>query len=165
MRNKRKKKIVVAVSGYFDPLHVGHIDLFNGAKRLGDELIVIVNNDKQTAMKKGKPFMRAAERVRIIKELRMVDKVVQAIDKDKTVTRTLKLLKPDVFANGGDRHQGNIPEYHVCKKLKIDMLDNIGGEKKQSSSALIRNSQEETIGYTDTGGCSNQYCNLNEMRL
>ena len=109
----------VVVSGYFDPLHVGHLEMIKLAKQLGDKLIVIVNNDYQTSLKKGRPFMKQEERLKIIKALRDVDKVFLSIDKDKSICESLRVIKPDIFANGGDRHQGEIPEAKICKELGI----------------------------------------------
>ena len=129
----------VVVSGYFDPLHVGHLEMIKLAKQLGDKLIVIVNNDYQTSLKKGRPFMKQEERLKIIKALRDVDKVFLSIDKDKSICESLRVIKPDIFANGGDRHQGEIPEAKICKELGIKMIDGLGG-KIQSSSELIANS-------------------------
>lgn len=128
---------IVAVSGYFDPLHVGHIELFKLAKTLGDKLIVIVNNDKQTEMKKGKYFMPAEERKKILEELRCVDGVFISVDEDRTVCKSLKEVHPDIFANGGDRHNDEIPEARICKELGIEIVDGLG-KKIQSSSDLIK---------------------------
>ena len=103
-------KKVVAFSGYFDPIHVGHLDYLEMSKKLGDKLVVIVNNNNQCVLKKGKPFMDEDDRVRIVKSLSIVDEVFLSIDTDKTVCKSLEAIKPDVFANGGDRKQGNVPE-------------------------------------------------------
>ena len=133
---------IIAVSGYFDPLHVGHIELFKLAKALGDKLIVIVNNDKQTEMKKGKYFMPAEERKKILEELQCVDEVFISIDKDRTVCESLKKVHPDVFANGGDRHNYEIPEAKICREFGIEIVDGLG-DKIQSSSDLIKNFNEK----------------------
>jgi cytidyltransferase-like protein len=133
---------VIAVSGYFDPLHIGHIELFKLAKGLGDKLIVIVNNDKQTEMKKGKYFMPVDERAKIIQELACVDEVFISVDEDRTVCESLRTVKPHVFANGGDRHNYEIPESIVCKELGIEIIDGLG-DKIQSSSELIKRFNEE----------------------
>ncbi len=139
------KDIVVAVSGGFDPVHIGHVRMFESAKRLGDKLIVILNNDNWLSDKKGKEFMNQNERKEIIKAFRAVDDVVITghkkgeYFKDKSVVRELRKIKPDIFANGGDRIAGNIPEYDVCKELNIKMVFNVGkGGKVQSSSWLIK---------------------------
>jgi len=137
-KSKTSSHKVVAVSGYFNPLHIGHIDLFYRAKKLGDELIVIVNNDEQTRLKYGKVFMLASERAMIIAALRVVDKVIVSIDRDRTIRKTLELLNPDIFANGGDRTLKNIPEAKICKRLGIKMVFNLGG-KLNSSSDLLKN--------------------------
>lgn len=130
------KNTVVACSGFFDPIHVGHIEYLERAKSLGNKLIVIVNSDKQAILKKGKPFMLAKERIQIVKALRCVDEVVEAIDEDGTVCETLRKIKPDIFAKGGDRFVTEIPESKVCKELGITIIDGLG-EKIQSSSNLI----------------------------
>src|SRR3989338_11171476 len=101
-RNNNKKEILVATSGYFDPLHRGHLELFSRAKKLGTKLIVIINNDEQAKLKKGFAFMPEKERLAVVSSLKMVDKAVLSIDKDKTVCQTLASLKPDIFAKGGD---------------------------------------------------------------
>ena len=137
----------IAVSGYFDPLHIGHIELFKLAKELGDKLIVIVNNNDQTEMKKGKYFMHAEERAKIIQELSCVDEVFISVDKDRTVCESLRAVKPHVFANGGDRHNEEIPESVICRELGIEIIDGLGA-KIQSSSELIKRfneGKEETV--------------------
>jgi len=134
--NKKKQKKTVAVSGGFDPLHVGHIQYFRKAKELGDELIVILNSDKFLLNKKGYIFMSYKERKEIIESIRCVDKVVPCIDKDQSVCKTLEKIKPDIFAKGGDRTLLNIPEKEVCERLGIKMIFGVG-EKIQSSSWLV----------------------------
>lgn len=128
---------IVTVSGAFDPVHIGHIRLFKEAKKLGDSLIVILNTDDFLIRKKGQAFMPYEEREEIIKSIRYVDEVVKCIDKGQTVCKTLEWLKPDIFANGGDRTSANIPESDTCDKLSIQMAFEIGGEKIQSSSNLL----------------------------
>lgn len=134
---RKKKPIVVAVSGGFDPLHSGHIKMFNNAKKLGDKLIVILNSDKFLIKKKGYIFMGIKERKKIIENIKAVDKVILCIDKDQTVRKTLERIKPDIFANGGDRARDNIPEKEVCDRLGIKLVFNVGGKKIQSSSRLV----------------------------
>lgn len=129
----------VCLSGYFNPLHKGHVRYFKEAKKLGDCLIVIVNNDKQVKLKGSKPFMNQEERLEIVSSIRYVDKALLSIDKDKSVIKTLKLVKPDIFAQGGDRTIGNIPEKAICDKLGIKIVEMVGGEKIQSSSTLLKN--------------------------
>lgn len=135
---KKKKPVVVAVSGYFNPLHVGHLDMIEMAKKLGDKLVVIINNDYQVKLKGSVPFMTLADRVRITKALQAVDEVFVSIDRDKTVCKSLTKVHPDIFANGGDRHTLNdVPEYAICQKLSISMVDGLG-RKIRASSELIK---------------------------
>jgi|TARA_B100002019_G_C21261781_1_gene597154 D-beta-D-heptose 7-phosphate kinase/D-beta-D-heptose 1-phosphate adenosyltransferase len=129
------KIVKVAVSGYFDPIHIGHLEYLKMAKDLGDYLIVIVNNDYQSNLKKGKSFMNELDRVEIVKALKLVDEVFLSIDKDKTVCKSLEKLKPDIFANGGDRSTEEIPEAEVCVNFNIKMIDGLG-DKIRSSSEL-----------------------------
>jgi cytidyltransferase-like protein len=126
---------VVAVSGYFDPLHVGHLEYFELAAQLGDKLVVIVNNDEQANLKKGRPFMKENDRVAIIKALRCVDEAFLSIDKERSVCESIKAVRPDIFANGGDRTIGEVPETKVCRELGIEIVDNLG-KKIRSSSGL-----------------------------
>ena len=132
--------MLVCVSGYFDPLHIGHIEYFKKAKQMGQELVVIVNNDFQACLKKGRPFMPVKERAEIIRELKCVDRVVESIDTDRTVRNTLKTMEPcpDLFCNGGDQNNQTIPETEVCRERGIELLDGLG-EKIQSSSWLLKN--------------------------
>ena len=125
----------VCISGYFDPLHIGHLEYINKAKELGDYLVVIVNNNLQCKLKKGKFFMDEKDRVEIIKNLKSVDEVFLSIDKDKTVSKSLEKLKPSVFANGGDRKNYEIPESKICKEHGIEIIDGLG-DKIRSSSDL-----------------------------
>ena len=126
---------VIAISGYFDPIHVGHLEYINMAKKLGDKLVVIVNNNYQCELKKGKPFMDEKDRVIIVSNLKNVDEVFLSIDKDKTVCASLEKIKPDIFANGGDRKNYEIPESVICKKYDIKIIDGLG-DKIRSSSDL-----------------------------
>lgn len=133
----RNKEIVVVASGYFNPLHVGHIRYLEEAKKLGTKLIVIINTDKQAKLKGSLQFMGEKERAEIVSALNSVDEVFLSIDKDKTVCRSLEFIKPDIFAKGGDRILDNIPEKEICEKLGIKMVFNVGGGKIQSSSWLL----------------------------
>lgn len=128
----------ICISGYFDPLHVGHLEYIKKSKELGDYLIVIVNNDYQASLKKGKSFMKDTERVEIIKSIKWVDEVVLSIDTDRTVCKTLELIKPYAFCNGGDQTNLTIPEKLICDKYNIKLIDGLG-DKIQSSSWLIKN--------------------------
>ena len=123
---------VVAISGYFDPIHVGHLDYINMAKKLGDKLVVIVNNNYQCELKKGKPFIDEKDRVIIVSNLKNVDEVFLSIDKDKTVCASLEKIKPDIFANGGDRKNYEIPESVICKKYDIKIIDGLGDKIRSS---------------------------------
>jgi D-beta-D-heptose 7-phosphate kinase/D-beta-D-heptose 1-phosphate adenosyltransferase len=139
----KRKKVVVAVSGGFDPIHVGHVRMFENARALGDELVVILNNDHWLKKKKGFAFMPDKERKELIEGLRTVDRVVitkhKPNDKDVSVSRELRAIKPDIFANGGDRKLDNIPEVAVCDAIGCTMVFNVGkGGKIQSSSWLLQ---------------------------
>ena len=125
----------VAISGYFDPIHVGHLEYIELSKRMGDYLVVIVNNNHQCKLKKGKYFMDERDRIKIVESIKGVDEVFLSIDSDKTVCKSLEKIKPDVFTNGGDRHNQEIPESIVCKKYGIELLDGMG-KKIRSSSDL-----------------------------
>ena len=135
-------KKVVAVSGGFDPVHIGHVRMFSEAKKLGDTLVVIINNDNWLRTKKGFVFMPEQERAELISHFADVDDVVITShtedDPDRSVSRELAELKPHVFANGGDRkNEADIPETMVCVEHNIEMVFNAGqGGKVQSSSWL-----------------------------
>ena len=130
-----KNEVVVAVSGYFDPIHVGHLEYLQLATKLGDKLIVIVNNNHQAKLKKGEFFMHEKDRIQIVAALRCVDEVFLSIDTDSSVCKSLEALKPNIFANGGDRSLDEIPETAVMKKYDIKMVDCLG-DKIRSSSDL-----------------------------
>lgn len=137
----------VAVSGGFDPVHIGHVRMLNAAKALGDRLVVIVNNDNWLRTKKGFVFMPEEERAELLSHLVPVDRVVLTQhtphDSDMSVCKVLKELRPKVFANGGDRVSDNVPEVAVCKELDIEMAFNVGdGGKIQSSSWMIASAVE-----------------------
>ena len=125
----------VAISGYFDPIHVGHLEYIEMSKNLGDYLIVIVNNNKQCVLKKGKPFMDEMDRIKIIKAIKWVDEVFLSVDEDGTVCKSLEEIKPDIFTNGGDGNKTECPEAVVCRKYGIELLDGMG-DKIRSSSDL-----------------------------
>lgn len=142
MSSKRKKKIVM-VSGGFDPVHIGHVRLFNEAKKLGDELVILLNNDNWLKLKKGFAFMPEKERKEIIESFIAVDRVVLSSHKKNTkdisVIEDIRLIRPDIFAKGGDRHTGNIPEVEVCNEVGCVIVNDIGhGGKVQSSSDLVK---------------------------
>jgi len=138
-------KTLVIVSGYFNPLHKGHIELFHKAKNFGDKLFVIVNSDHQRKLKGSKEFQSEIERLIIIRNLRVVDDAMISIDQDKTQCATLKYLSDLysgeyqlVFANGGDQNNDTIPESQVCVDNNIMLVDGLGN-KIQSSSWLLNN--------------------------
>ena len=128
-----KKITIVAVSGYFDPIHVGHLEYLQLAKKLGDKLIVIINNNFQAELKKGSTFMDEKDRMEIVAALKCVDEVFLSIDKDKSVCKSLEHLKPHIFANGGDRSLEEIPETKVMKQHNIKMVDGLGLKIRSSS--------------------------------
>ena len=140
---KRKKTAIV--SGYFDPLHIGHLEYFQLAKELADELVVIVNNREQCLLKKGDEFMIEHDRLEIVYHLDMVDEAILSIDEDKSVCETIKMIhrfKPMdklIFCNGGDRDASNSPEVKVCGELGIDFQQGLGKKIRSSSefSGLI----------------------------
>lgn len=139
----------VAISGGFDPVHVGHIELMKEAKALGGRLVVILNNDNWLHFKKGFVFMPEKERAEIIKAIRYVDDVIITKHgpdtKDISICRELEGLKPDIFANGGDRKPDGdpIPEVELCNKLGIQLVYNVGKSGKiQSSSELVKKVRE-----------------------
>lgn len=141
-RARGKKPIVVAVSGGFDPVHVGHVRLFQEAKKLGDKLVVILNNDNWLRKKKRHVFMPQEERKEIIEALSSVDKVVftghKSSPADMSVCAELKRLKPDIFAQGGDRFSANTPEVGACRQIGCRIVYGVGrGGKVQSSSWLL----------------------------
>jgi cytidyltransferase-like protein len=141
--------ITVAISGGFDPIHIGHIELMQEAKALGDRLIVIINNDNWLKKKKGFAFMDEKERKAIVEAVRYVDDVVLTSHPenptDMSVCAELEALKPDIFANGGDRKPDGdpIPEVELCNKLGIQLVYNVGKSGKiQSSSDLVKRAHE-----------------------
>ena len=140
MKNQEK---IVLVTGGFDPLHSGHIALFKEAKNLGDNLVVGINSDNWLKRKKGQPFMSFQERKTIIENLEMVDHIISFDDSDNTscgaiykLMATIGYGKHIIFANGGDRHQGNVPEYDTYHD-KVEFVYGIGGNNKMNSSSWI----------------------------
>jgi len=152
---RKKKPIIVAVSGGFDPVHIGHVRMFNEAKALGDKLVVILNNDNWLRKKKGVSFMPEQERKEIIEGFGSVDAVVITSHpenpQDMSVCAELEKIRPDIFANGGDRTVQDSrnatsslsPEAVLCERLGIKMIFNVGrGGKVQSSSWLLKRFKE-----------------------
>ena len=139
---------IVVISGYFNPIHVGHLDYIEAAASLGDKLVVIVNNDHQVKLKGSTPFMTAYDRMRIVGSIRGVDRVVWSIDKTGSVVETLTSIYNEycveyffdsmTFANGGDRTKGNSPEDEYCQWRGIKTVYNVGGNKRRSSSEFLK---------------------------
>ena len=137
------KKKAIIVSGYFNPIHKGHLEYFNNAKALADELFVIVNNDYQRALKGSKEFQGEDERMIIVSNIKAVDKAILSIDQDRTVCKTIEMIAKEYgdqfelgFANGGDQNNDTIPERPVCEKMNVALIDGLG-DKIQSSSWLL----------------------------
>lgn len=148
-KSSKKKKKVVMVSGGFDPVHIGHVRMFNEAKKLGDELVVVLNNDNWLKLKKGYVFMPEHERKEIIEAFTAVDRVVLSSHtkntKDISICEDLLSLRPHIFAKGGDRNVGNIPtpEVLVCNDIGCEIVNDICfGGKVQSSSDLVKKAQK-----------------------
>ncbi|MAQ47422.1 MAG: cytidyltransferase [Flavobacteriales bacterium] len=138
------KKIAVIVSGYFNPIHKGHLEYFEQAKSHGDELIVIVNSDYQRELKGSKKFQDENERMLIVSHLKLVNKTILAVDTDRTVQKTIKKIHTKYsekyelfFANGGDQNNKTIPERTICEQLGVKLIDGLG-DKIQSSSWLLK---------------------------
>lgn len=139
------KKKAIIVSGYFNPLHKGHLEYFNKAKALCDELFVIVNSDYQRELKGSKPFQDEEERLLIVRNIKAVDNAILSIDQDRTVCESIRLLANEhgtsydlAFANGGDQNNETIPEIPLCKEIGVELIDGLG-DKIQSSSWLLQN--------------------------
>ena len=137
------KKKAIIVSGYFNPIHKGHVEYFQNAKKLADELFVIVNSDYQRSLKGSKEFQDQQERIFIVSNIKSVNKAILSIDQDRTVCRTIEKIADEYgqnyllsFANGGDQNNDTIPEKPICGKLGITLVDGLGG-KIQSSSWLL----------------------------
>lgn len=135
---------IVIVSGFFNPLHGGHLDMIEAAAKMGDKLVVVVNNDIQQVIKKDKVILPEENRARLMRALRDVDEVVISVDEDPTVIDTLEMIAKKyitdelVFANGGDRDSEKaIPEGDVCHRYSIEMVFGVGGTNKADSSTRI----------------------------
>ena len=136
MRTQPIRK-TIAVSGGFDPIHIGHIRMIKEAAKLGD-LMVFLNKDDFLMRKKSYVFMPFEQRKEILENIKGVREVLEVVDEDDTVCDTLNKYRPQIFANGGDRTSDNIPEIAICKQLGIEMIFGIGGDKVQSSSVLVK---------------------------
>ena len=139
-----KKQKAIIVSGYFNPIHKGHLEYFNNAKAQADKLFVIVNNDYQRALKRSREFQDENERMIIVSNIKAVDKAILSIDTDRTVCATIKMIAEQFgsefdlgFANGGDQNNDTIPEREVCEKNSVALIDGLG-DKIQSSSWLLK---------------------------
>ena len=132
------KNRIIAVSGGFDPVHIGHIRYLKAASELG-KVLVMLNTDEWLTRKKGKPFMPFQERKEVLEAVRYVHRVVPVIDADDSVAESILLYKPDVFAKGGDTKIENIPvdEKEACLRIGAQLMVGVGGGKVQSSSWLI----------------------------
>ena len=139
-----EKPKAIIVSGYFNPIHKGHLEYLNNAKTLADKLFVIVNNDFQRELKGSKEFQDENERMIIVSNIKAVDKAILSIDTDRTVCATIKMIAEQFggefeleFANGGDQNNEICPERDVCIEFKIGLIDGLG-DKIQSSSWLLK---------------------------
>ncbi len=137
----------IIVSGYFNPIHKGHLEYFNNAKAMANKLFVIVNNDYQRALKGSKEFQDENERMMIVSNIKSVDKAILSIDRDRTVCATIKMIAEKFgselslgFANGGDQNNAICPESGVCEEFKIEIIDGLG-DKIQSSSWLLKKNE------------------------
>ena len=138
------KQKAIIVSGYFNPIHKGHLEYFNNAKAMADQLFVIVNNDHQRELKGSKEFQDENERMIIVSNIKAVDKAILSIDTDRTVCATIKMIAEQFgrefdlgFANGGDQNNDTIPERSVCEQMNVALIDGLG-DKIQSSSWLLK---------------------------
>ena len=137
------KQKAIIVSGYFNPIHKGHLEYFNNAKAIANQLFVIVNNDHQRELKGSKEFQDENERMIIVSNIKAVDKAILSIDSDRTVCATIKMIAEQFgsefelgFANGGDQNNDTIPEKPVCEQMNVALIDGLG-DKIQSSSWLL----------------------------
>ena len=133
----------IALSGGFDPVHIGHLRMMQEAATIG-KVVVILNSDEWLITKKGYMFMTYEERKEILEGFSCVSEVVSVDDSDGTVCKALNSFRPDCFGNGGDRKDNNVPEIETCHKLNIELVWNLGGSKIQSSSDLVNSNKELT---------------------
>ena len=134
-----RRPVIVCVAGGFDPLHIGHIKHLKKAKEFGDFLIVLVSNDDDMSRKKGYCFMPIKERIAIVKSIRYVDKVIETMDSDGTQAKTIRFLRPDIYAKGGDRTPDNMPENEVQACYEVGCTFKYGiGKIENSSSRLVK---------------------------
>ena len=138
------KQKAIIVSGYFNPIHKGHLEYFNNAKSISDKLFVIVNNDLQRALKGSKEFQDENERMMIVSNIKAVDMAILSINTNRTVCATIKMIAEEFggefelgFANGGDQNNDTIPEKPVCEEMNVALIDGLG-DKIQSYSWLLK---------------------------
>lgn len=135
----KQRPVTVAVSGAFDPIHVGHVRYIREAAKLGNRLVVILNSDDFLLRKKGFVFMPFADRKEILESIKGVDEVIGSVDEDQTVSKTLELVKPAMFAKGGDRTgPENIPEAVTCRRIGCELVTGVGGGQVRSNGELSR---------------------------
>lgn len=151
--------MIVAISGGFDPIHRGHVNMIEEAAQLG-RVQVYLNTDEWLMRKKGYVFMPFEDRARILMSMKGVEMVIPVIDEDDTVCETIRMFKPDIFCNGGDRLPENTPELRVCCDLGIQVKFNVGGVKIESSSELVKRAKKCGKG---GAGCS-QSCKANTSK-
>jgi cytidyltransferase-like protein len=155
----KKKLITVAISGAFDPIHVGHIAYIREAAKLGDRLVVILNSDNFLLRKKGFVFRPFEDRKEILESIKGVDEVIASVDSDQTVCKTLELLKPDIFAKGGYRTgPQNIPEVETCRAIGCTVVTNVGGGKLRADMELDSKIKEFDKQETGTMEIDCPYC-------
>lgn len=138
------RPVAVIVSGYFSPLHIGHLDMIESGARIGDKLVVVVNNNAQQKAKKGKVIIDEEDRLRLVRALRDVDEALISVDQDRTVCESIRVVAERhkdydlIFANGGDRASGQVvPEAAICEEYGIKMIFDMGGNEKADSSTRI----------------------------
>ncbi len=141
----RRKKVVVAISGAFDPIHIGHVRYIREAAKLGDKLVVILNGDDFLLRKKGFVFRPFVDRKEILESIKGVDEVIPSIDEDQTVSKTLEKLKPDIFAKGGFWTE-NLPEAEACKNVGCKIVLHVGGEQIRTNGDMTKIVKEHEMG-------------------
>ena len=160
----KQKPIAVAVSGAFDPIHVGHIRYIREAAKLGDRLVVILNSDDFLLKKKGFVFWPFEERREILQSIKGVDEVVAAVDHDQTVRKTLEMVKPDIFAKGGDGTVSeNIPEAETCRKIGCRLIMNVGGDRVWTDTELKLKAKELGVEHAKGVRIACPYCDDHPM--
>jgi cytidyltransferase-like protein len=155
----KQRTVTVAVSGAFDPIHVGHVRYIREAAKLGNRLVVILNSDGFLLRKKGFVFMPFADRKEILENIKGVDEIIASADEDQTVSKTLELVKPDIFAKGGDRTgPENIPEAATCRRIGCELVTGVGGGQVRSDGELSRKVRGLGMGDRSTLRIACPYC-------